>query len=431
MTDKLGNQLHEIGFSNLNAANAHILFTLRQILTYLGVNILDPKLLSIPSPLEAKIQLCKNAETLFRSKDDCLRPTIMVTLDEQMLEKRQIIDALLLQGMDIARINCAHGNEKIWKKMIEIVRHSEQVLMKKELYIGRKCKIYMDLAGPKIRIGKMGNDSTFPNSHKSNFFTLIKDDLLRLYLSEDHLGHPATEDAPAGVPVTLAKAFTNVRIHDRIFIDDGKIYGRVENITQDYIEVKILTPFSKAAKVKEGKGINLPDSLLSLNLPALTEKDISDLAFVTKHADLLGISFVHSPLDLIQLKSELKRHSCPHIAVVAKIETKDAVHQLGRILLEGLTFEAFGIMIARGDLAVEVGFENLAFVQDEIISICQAAHVPTIWATGVLENLTKKGFPARSELTDVSQGKRANCLMLNKGTYIVESLILLKKLLET
>ena len=175
--------------------------------------------------------------------------------------------------------------------------------------------------------------------------------------------------------------------------------------------------------------MNLPDSLLSLNVPALTEKDINDLAFISKYADILGVSFVHSPLDLKKLRVELSKYEVPHLGVVAKIETKDAVHHLARIILDGLQFERFGIMIARGDLAVEVGPENLSFVQEEVLAICSAAYVPVILATGVLERLTKKGIPSRSEMTDVFLARRANCIMLNKGTYILNALDMLTKVL--
>lgn len=179
-----------------------------------------------------------------------------------------------------------------------------------------------------------------------------------------------------------------------------------------------------------GKGLNLPDSLPSLNVPALTEKDRKDLPFVTKHSDLVGISFVHSPLDLKKLRSELERYAANDLGVVAKIETKDAVHNLARILLEGLHFKKFGIMVARGDLAVEIGPEHLSFVQDEILTICSASHTPVIWATGVLERLTKKGIPTRSEITDASYGKRAECIMLNKGVYLNDALKMLVNVLK-
>ncbi|MEH7121372.1 pyruvate kinase [Neobacillus vireti] len=195
--------------------------------------------------------------------------------------------------------------------------------------------------------------------------------------------------------------------------------------------MEIQSPAAKPLQIKEGKGLNLPDSLLSLNLPALTEKDLADIPFIVNHADILGISFVHSPLDLIKLRQELEILGRTDIGVIAKIETKDACHNLARIILEGLHFKRFGIMLARGDLAVEVGLENLAYVQDEVLTICQAAYTPVIWATGVLEKLTKKGIPTRAEMTDAAYGTRANCIMLNKGKFVLDALKMLVKLVNT
>ncbi len=139
---------------------------------------------------------------------------------------------------------------------------------------------------------------------------------------------------------------------------------------------------------------------------------------------------MHSPKDLRDLRDALERLSASHIAVVAKIETKDVIHHLSHIILEGLEFEGFGVMIARGDLAIEVGFEHLAYVQEEILSICRTAHVPVIWTTQVLDRLLKKGIPSRAEITDAIMANSAQCVMLNKGPYIVEALKVLSKLIH-
>ena len=116
--------------------------------------------------------------------------------------------------------------------------------------------------------------------------------------------------------------------------------------------------------------------------------------------------------------------------IIAKIETRDAVHQLGEILLAGLSLPKFGVMIARGDLAVEVGFENLAFVQEDILCMCEAAHIPVILATQVLETLAKSGLPSRAEITDAATGTWAECVMLNKGPHILEATRTLANLLS-
>ncbi|MCM3764571.1 pyruvate kinase [Neobacillus niacini] len=407
------------GFFPLNHSYSHVIYTFKQILKHLGHPTREPKNLTCPTPYEAKKILNIRAGHLLGKRWKQLQSTIMVTLDAKMSDEETLMEQLLMNGMTIARINCAHNHQQVWLRIIETLRKSETKLRMEGKYQNQKCKIFMDLGGPKVRVGQLGKEGIF----------VKKGDLLRLFLDSDLIGHPASEHGPAGIPVTLEKAFRNVRLNDRVFIDDGKINGVVREISSKFIEIEILSPF-QPVRVKPGKGLNLPDSLLNLNLPALMEKDYQDLEFVAKHADIVGISFVHSPLDLKKLREALDRYGKRDLGVVAKIETKDAVHQVARIILEGLHFQSFGIMIARGDLAVEVGPENLADVQEEILRVCSAAYVPVIWATGVLEKLTKKGIPARSEITDAAQARRADCVMLNKGPHILDALVMLTKLLK-
>jgi pyruvate kinase len=180
--------------------------------------------------------------------------------------------------------------------------------------------------------------------------------------------------------------------------------------------------------LRADKGINLPDS--ALHLSALTEKDIEDLAFVVRHADLIGMSFVHSAGDVHQLQTELDRLGAAHLGIVLKIETASGFEQLPKLLLAAMRSERVGVMIARGDLAVECGYERLAEVQEEILWFSEAAHVPVIWATQVLETLAKKGMPSRAEITDAAMGERAECVMLNKGPHLVEAVRVLNDILQ-
>jgi pyruvate kinase len=129
---------------------------------------------------------------------------------------------------------------------------------------------------------------------------------------------------------------------------------------------------------------------------------------------------LYCPQDLYDLRNALDKLAHPDIGIVAKIETADAIHNLAQILISGLELPKFGVLIARGDLAVEVGFENLALVQEDILCLCESAHIPVILATQVLETLAKSGLPTRAEITDATMGQRAECVMLNKGTHILE-----------
>ena len=137
------------------------------------------------------------------------------------------------------------------------------------------------------------------------------------------------------------------------------------------------------------KGINLPDT--DLDIPALTDKDLADLESVVRFGDFIGLSFVRAPEDVFSLQDHLARLGTKHLGVVLKIETRRAFENLPQLLLASLVSPPVGVMVARGDLGVEVGFERLAEVQEEILWLCEAAHVPVIWATQVLEEMAKKG----------------------------------------
>lgn len=523
--------LKECGLSSIRESQSHLFFTLQKILENLGVHPIKPPPLSAISPSGARLISRLRANLALGKINGSRNTRIMVTLDSRMLGQPSMIDNLLANGMEIARINCAHDDPEIWASFIKMVRESERRL-------NIPCKIYMDLGGPKVRLGAfhkekkplkihvpavsfgkrmelsgyidlyaqeskvmkgMASQDTFVLTvtnkdifkkmqkgdnilfrdlksrsrtlkiveilsdsrvkvmldktslidenvvfqHKEGKFSIHsinsspvdikvkKGDILRLYLDNSRLGHAATEHEPAGVPVTLAKAFRNVIPNDRIFIDDGKISGTVHHVQKDFIDIKIHFPAIGYVKVKERKGINLPDSLLELNVPAITEKDIEDLPFIAEHADMIGISFVHRPNDLIKLRKELDKLAANKMTVITKIETKSAFQHLARIMMEGLNFHRFAVMIARGDLVIETGPEQLSQIQDEILAMCTAAHIPVILATGILDRLTKNGIPARSEITDASYGGQADAVLLNKGPYIIQSVKLLDLLLQT
>jgi pyruvate kinase len=232
---------------------------------------------------------------------------------------------------------------------------------------------------------------------------------------------------PARIGCTLPEVFADVRPNEPIWFDDGKIGGLIESVGQEELTVRVTVAKPGGDKLRADKGINLPES--TIHLPALTEKDMADLAFLVKHADLVGLSFVRHPKDVTTLQAELARLNAPEMGVVLKIETRGAFEQLPTILLEAMRGHRVGVMIARGDLAVECGWERLAEVQEEILWVCEAAHIPVIWATQVLEGLAKKGAPSRAEITDAAMGERAECVMLNKGPHLAQAVQVLDDIL--
>ena len=261
--------------------------------------------------------------------------------------------------------------------------------------------------------------------HKGDMLILTRD--LRI-------GRAATYDSngtlltPAMIGMTIPEIFDDVRQGDAICFDDGKIGGVIEKIEETQVLVKITHARLAGEKLRADKGINFPDSVL--RLPALTEKDIQDLDFISRHADVVELSFANSDKDVELLCRNLERLGNHQPAIVLKIETRRGFDNLPAMLLAAMHMPCCGVMIARGDLAVECGFERMAEVQEEILWICEAAHVPVIWATQVLESLAKDGMPSRAEISDASMGHRAECVMLNKGTHVLTAVQMLDGILR-
>ncbi len=247
-------------------------------------------------------------------------------------------------------------------------------------------------------------------------------------------GHAAVRDqtgrvlSPARISLTPREIFTDVRPGHRVLLDDGKATAMVESVSADSAMVRITRCRGARLRLGAEKGISLPDTLL--NVPALGEEDARHVSFIAAHADMVGFSFVQQPADIDQLRSALKDAGRPDLGLVLKIETAAAFARLPELLMSAMHSPAVGVMIARGDLATQVGYERLAEVQEEILWICEAAHVPVIWATQVLETLAKKGLPSRSEITDAAMGERAECVMLNKGPYVLDAVRLLDDILR-
>jgi pyruvate kinase len=256
----------------------------------------------------------------------------------------------------------------------------------------------------------------------------VGDDLI--LTSADIPGRPAVQNEdevvyrPAQIGCSLPEVFADARPGERIFFDDGKIGGVIRGVRRDEegerLEVKITHAVNGTAKLRAEKGINLPDTRLRVS--ALTEKDRQDLEFACEHGDLVSLSFVRRPQDVAELIQALETLGAEQIGIVLKIENRLAVEALPQLLLTAMQRQVISVMVARGDLGVEIGFERMAEIQEEILWLCEAAHVPVIWATQVLESLAKRGLPSRAEVTDAAMSGRAECVMLNKGPHIALAL---------
>lgn len=247
-------------------------------------------------------------------------------------------------------------------------------------------------------------------------------------------GTPAKEDpdgnvvAAAHISCQQPEVFAFVAAGDPISLNDGKISGIVRAVTEDQLEVEITKAKPTGSNLRGDRGINFPNS--DIRLPGLTAADKTNLKFVIDHADAVSLSFVREPADIDLLHQELRKYPGKQLGVVIKIETKRGFKNLPRLLLTLMQTYPAAVMIARGDLAVECGWERLAELQEEILWFCEAARMPVMWATQVLEQEAKKGQPSRAEISDAAMSQRADCVMLNKGPHILAAIRMLDNILR-
>ena len=263
---------------------------------------------------------------------------------------------------------------------------------------------------------------------------LLKPGEVLILTRSDQLGRPAVRNrlgqvrTPARIGISLPGFLKHAKRGDPVWFDDGKIGGVIRSVNRTSVRVEITQARPEGEFLAEGKGINLPET--RIDMPALTDEDIANLKFAVQHADLIGYSFVRTEDDVHQLVEHLRELKGESLGIILKIETREAFQNLPALLLAAMAVRAVGVMIARGDLAVECGYQRMAEVQEEILWICEAAHVPVIWATQVLESLSKSGIPSRSQITDAAMGERAECVMLNKGPFVVQAVKALDDILQ-
>ena len=277
------------------------------------------------------------------------------------------------------------------------------------------------------RGGRQGSDTILveiPQTEQS--LVLHRGDILEL--TRDCAPAPVLSGRTPRIGCTLPEFFDHVRVGQAVHLDDGRIRGKVVYASSAVLGLLIDHAADKGSRLRGGKGINVPGA--DLPISALTEKDVEDLTSVVELADMVEMSFVRDPSDVTKLLDELALRGGDALGIVLKIETRRAFEHLPQLFLTLMRHPRVGVMIARGDLAVECGYERLAELQEEILWLCEAAHLPVIWATQVLEQLAKTGNPSRAEISDASMSERAECVMLNKGPHINEAVVVLDNILR-
>jgi pyruvate kinase len=408
-------QLSTLAISSIGHSEGYTLTNLHNILLMLrllnGERVTDP-LDKMYKPLNyrrSREQISENTARLLGkcTRENCTK--IMVTFSTDTAYDYDLVRDLIHAGMDVARINTAHDAPDQWRRMAEHVRRASAEL-------GRQCMVYMDLAGPKLRTGPVRAGGV--ENGADPYILVFKGDRIEL-MREPTMGEAAQGDRPAHISTSLPEVFDDLKIGDSVCFDDGKIRGRIVESRPDSFVVEVDSASYKGVKLRADKGINFPDT--HLNLPPLTPADLETLKVIAEIADVVGYSFVRKPADVEFLLEQLRRLGREDVGITLKVETKEAFENLPMLILTAMQASRVGVMIARGDLAVEIGFERVAEVQEQVLWICEAGHIPDIWATQVLDKLARKGIASRAEITDAAMSSRAECVMLNKGPHIVEA----------
>jgi pyruvate kinase len=400
------------GLSSLGRSDAHVLPALDALIATLGrlAGLAAPSYPQATAMTAGKTALRERQDSFFGRYPDAPRTRIMATLPSEAASDPGLAYRLIEAGMNCARINCAHDGPDVWKAMIAHVRAGAKQL-------GRDCRVMMDLAGPKCRI-----ETIYVNGYmrfrRGDRFALVR-----------KLRYGKPTDA-AVATISFPKIIGRLKTGTEAWIDDGKIGARVISGTADRAVLEVFSAPLKGERLKPGKGVNFPQ--MKLDLPPLGATDLKALDFIARHADLVAFSFVQRPADVVRLDREINRRRTQGapLPLVLKIETPTAVQNLPQLIVTAAATRPVAVMIARGDLAVELGFARLSEIQEEMLWLCDAAHVPVIWATQVLDNLVAEGRPSRAEATDAAMAQRAECVMLNKGPYLVEGVAFLKDILR-
>ena len=406
------------GLSSLSRREAHVMPTLDAV-----ERTLSALCGQAPDAPRAAMTVDDGASLLERHAAALLGPPIphatriVVTIPPWAAGDVAFMRSLLESGMDVARINASHGDPAQWAASIDALRTAAAAL-------GRRVPVCVDLAGPKVRTGVCA----------SGAIVLRPLDAVALHARDAaSVDAPRSADGlatgPARVAVRPRELVEHLAVGQRVMFDDGNIRARCTSVDRARGEATIVVEAARtgAWPLKDRKGVNVPDT--NLPIRALTAEDLVTLDFVAEKVDIVAMSFVRSASDIADLHDALRARTARPIGLVAKIETPQACRALPEILLELMKVPPCGVMLARGDLGVEIGFDHLPEAQDEILALCEAAHVPVIWATQVLESMTEHGFPTRGEVTDAADAARADAVMLGIGPYMVDTVRFVEELL--
>lgn len=333
-----------------------------------------------------------------------MRKTKIVATVGPSCDTTEMIRELILSGVNVFRLNMSHGEHGKVGELIQVIRKNSEDLE-------RPVSILMDIQGPKIRVG------------------VFKDSQIELVKGQRFtFDQEAAEGTNERVSTTYKTIHQDVRPGDQILLDDGKMEVKVVAVEMDRVETEVIT----GGILKNKKGMNLPD--VTISLPPLTEKDIKDIHFgCTQDIDYIAMSFVQRAQDVTYLRNILNMQKRSDVGIISKIEKIGAVEDIDKII-----DLSDAIMVARGDLGVELGPEKVPNLQKRIITKCNKVGVPVITATQMLDSMEKQVRPTRAEASDVANAilDGTDAVMLSgetaAGMYPRESVEMMRKIiLET
>ena len=318
-------------------------------------------------------------------------------------ESKEILEKLVNAGMNVARINFSHGDYEEQSNRIQTIK-----MVREELNV--PVALMLDTKGPEIRIGKFENGGI--TLEHGDTFTLLNADIL---------------GDKEKVSVSYKNLANEISVGTTILINDGLIECRVEEIKDKDVICKVIN----GGKLTDRKSINIPNS--KINLPSLTQKDISDIKFgIQNEFDYIAASFIRKPEDVMNIRKILKENNGESIKIISKIENREGVDNFDKILEV-----SDGIMVARGDLGVEIPMEEVPILQKQFIQKCCLAGKPVITATQMLETMVNSPRPTRAEVSDVANAiyDQTSCIMLSAetaaGKYPVECVNTMNKIAKT
>lgn len=297
-----------------------------------------------------------------------MRKTKIICTLGPATDDEEVLRQLMLNGMAVARMNMSHGEHSDHKRRADMIKK-----LRAELNI--PVALLLDTKGPEIRTGRFKNNKV--NLETGQTFTLTTEDI---------------EGDETRCSITFKDLPKDVQRGSRILIDDGLIEMKVTDVTKTDIVCHVVN----GGTVATHKGINVPG--VALSLPFISEQDKADIAFgVAQDFDFVAASFTRSAEDIIQLRGELEKNNCNNIRIVAKIENSEGVENIDEIIRV-----SDGIMIARGDLGVEIPMEEIPIIQKKLIAKAYSAGKQVITATQMLDSMMKNPRPTRAEATDVA-----------------------------